>query len=106
MPKQLESRRSAEFCLRLFEAQKSWEGRHHRAFDQASLGKAIAEHLGLDRPYAQWKVSRWFIKQMPDLWEVEALAACLEVDLVWLAFGKGPPPHARAEVPVPSPPPS
>lgn len=85
------------FRDRLFTA---WHLHHVRTGttqSQGWLADTVSQHLGLPKPLTQGAISRWFAADTePDLKTIGAVAAILEVDPGWLAFG------AASAAPAPS----
>jgi hypothetical protein len=89
---------AAEFARRVGEAFKAFNARRPRGdeMSQEELGRRVANGIGQKEPFSQAAVSRWMSLTRPNVPAnpiIRALAAALETDAAWLAWGG----HARSD---------
>lgn len=78
------------FGGRVLRAWLAYQARVGRRMPQTELTALVNDRMaaeGSDATVTAATVSRWFYGQVPDLWTLGVLAAVLEVDPGWLAFG-------------------
>jgi transcriptional regulator with XRE-family HTH domain len=80
------------FAIRVAGAFKAFNTSRPKAdeLSQAKLGEIVGRSLGQDEAIKQASVSRWMSEtnpSIPDTRTIEAIAAALETDPSWLAFG-------------------
>ena len=75
------------FAQRLFRAWYLFQLKKGGSATQEWLGKQVGKMLPPKEPLSQSAVSRWMKGARPELETIAAIAAVLQVDPGWLAFG-------------------